>query len=385
MKVVQVLDAVRALPGGATLLRVAHEGVHVVGGTVRDLLRGETPRELDVVVEGEVEPLIEALGGSRQVLYDRFETATVTLRDGARIDVARSRRECYPQPGALPEVEPAPLVEDLARRDFSVNAIAVSLSDGRLTEVEGALDDLAARRLRVLHESSFIDDPTRILRLARYAVRLGFEPEPHTAELAAAATYDGVSLARIGAELRLALAEANPLAVLSRIEGLPLAIDEPLACAALALRPEDARLDLLLLACATLGRANDRWLDGLEFAAAHRDIVLAAWRAPELARAMEEAHRPSELAAVLWREPPEAVALAGALGPAEAARKWLGEFRHVKLEIGGDDLIAAGIEPGPELGAMLRGVLRRKLDGEIGGGREAELAAALSAQDARNR
>ena len=138
-----VLDALREQPGGEELLAVAAAGVdsgavHLVGGSVRDLLRGVAPRELDVVVEGQIEPLLDALGGE-QVVHDRFGTASTSL-DGARIDVTMSRRERYPQPGALPEVEPAPLAEDLLRRDFTVNAIAVTLPEGEMSA--------APRRLR---------------------------------------------------------------------------------------------------------------------------------------------------------------------------------------------------------------------------------------------
>ena len=127
------------------------------------------------------------------------------------IDVAIARAETYAEPGALPEVEPADLGRDLARRDFTVNAIALDLADGALAEFPGARDDLRAGRLRVLHDRSFLDDPTRLWRLARYAARLGFEIEPRTRELAEAAVSGGalgtVSGTRIGNELRLALAE----------------------------------------------------------------------------------------------------------------------------------------------------------------------------------
>ncbi|HEY2201670.1 MAG TPA: hypothetical protein VGH56_07260, partial [Solirubrobacteraceae bacterium] len=202
-----LLDQAREQPGGEALLAAAYEGVHLVGGAVRDLLRVEHPRELDVLVEGEIEPLLLALGGEA-VTHDRFGTASVSLED-ARIDVARARREHYPYPGGLPVVEPASVTEDLLRRDFTVNAIAVRIDAGRAGEVHaapGALEDLAAGRLRVLHDASFIDDPTRLLRLARYEARLRFVVEDHTAALAseaiAARALDTVSGARIGAELR---------------------------------------------------------------------------------------------------------------------------------------------------------------------------------------
>src|SRR5581483_2486520 len=146
------------------------------------------------------------------VAYDRFGTATLEI-DGHRYDFARARRERYPRPGALPEVEPASIAEDLRRRDFTVNATALALGGddaGTLLSVDNALEDLSDQQLRVLHDASFTDDPTRLLRMARYAARLSWAIEPHTLNLARAAiatgALDTVSGARLGAELRLLVA-----------------------------------------------------------------------------------------------------------------------------------------------------------------------------------
>src|SRR3954471_24282088 len=171
------MDPLRAAPGADIVLAAlaGEPGVHVVGGAVRDALRGEVPRELDLVVEGDAVSVArraaERIGG-RITVHDRFGTATVRKDDFA-FDLAGARKETYAHPGALPTVElGATLEEDLARRDFSVNAIAVSLSDGRLTTWPGAREDLENGILRVLHERSFVDEPTRMLRLVRYAARL---------------------------------------------------------------------------------------------------------------------------------------------------------------------------------------------------------------------
>ncbi len=164
-------------------------------------------------------------------------------------------------------MEPASLVEDLLRRDFTVNAIAVTLDGEHAGEVHaapGALEDLRAGRLRVLHEQSFVDDPTRLLRIARYSARLGFELEPGTAALASEAidtrALDTVSGARIGAELRLALGEANVLAALAALSELGalgalhprLRFEQPVARATLALLPGDGRAEVALLASLVL-------------------------------------------------------------------------------------------------------------------------------------
>ena len=349
-------------------LVVAGTRVAVVGGFVRDIWLGSMPRELDLVVEGDAAELARALGGE-VTAHDAFGTATATGA-GWRVDLAMARRERYPAPGALPEVEPASIEEDLARRDFTVNAIAVTLPDGELLAADGALEDLAARRLRVLHECSFVDDPTRVLRLARYAERLGFAIEPLTERLAHEASLQTVSGGRIGAELRLILAEPDPLAVLARVaDKLPVAVDRRLVDGALALAPADSDSAMLLLG-AVVTEAD--WLDGLELTARERDVALAC------AGAQVPADR---TASGLWRTwhavPVEAVAVAGARENPRAARWWIETLRHVRLEIGGDDLLAAGLSEGPQIGRRLERTLAAKLDGELADGRERELEYAL--------
>ncbi|MCW3018251.1 MAG: Polynucleotide adenylyltransferase region, partial [Solirubrobacterales bacterium] len=226
----EVLEALRALPGGPELLALGEErdDLALVGGAVRDLLLDRMPRELDVVLTRDAATFARTLAArvdsaaapASLTLHDRFGTAMLEW-DAARIDIAERRAESYPAPGALPQVRPGSSAEDLERRDFTVNAIAVALGGarrGELTSVAHAIEDLDAGRLRVLHERSFVDDPTRLLRLARYRARLGFELEPDTGALAARALQEGalmsVSRARVGAELRLALGEAGAPAAL---------------------------------------------------------------------------------------------------------------------------------------------------------------------------
>lgn len=370
-----VLDALARRSDGAAVLALAEAGTAIVGGFVRDTLLDVEPRELDVVVAGDAEAFARKLGGL-VATHAAFATARAS-RDGWSVDVAAARSERYPYPGALPLVEPASLSEDLARRDFSVNAIAVTLDTGELLASDGALADLAARRLRVLHEQSFIDDPTRVMRLARYRRRLGFAVEPHSAALAAAATLETLSGARIAAELRLALLEPDPLAPLADIRGkLPIVVDRPLLEAALALTPDDGDRRLVILA-AIVRDAPAAWLASLELTAHERHAVELAGRADRLAAAIASAGSPSALRDALRGTPPEVAALAGALGPTAAVRRWLEELRHVSLEIGGDDLLAAGVPAGPGLGARLERTLQRKLDGQLASGRAAELASAL--------
>jgi len=408
-----VVERVAEQPGGRELLAVAdvRPDVALVGGAVRDLLLERTPHELDVVVSGDVAGVVAELAaradGARATAHERFGTAVVQWGEGVRIDVAERRAESYAHPGALPDVRPGTVAEDLARRDFTVNAIAVPLGGperGLLQAAEGALTDLAARRLRVLHAQSFVDDPTRVLRLARYGARLAFGVDEETARLARAALASGaletVSGGRIAAELWLAIEEytlpsVGELGVFGAL-GLPPSFDEILMEEAAAMLPPDG--DASLLAMAVLfhpkppARADAReraalLADRFEFPAETRERVLAAaFDAPALAHTIEHAQRPSELHAALAGKPVEAVAVAGALGARRSpeirrrAQQWLSELRGVGLEIGGDDLLAAGVPQGPEIGRRLERALGRRLDGELGAGRDAELAAALEAE-----
>ena len=394
----QLLAAVRSLPAAPAVLDHLTDAVpvYLVGGAVRDLLLGGRPLDLDLVVEGDPAPVVAALGGDVRT-HDRFGTSTVSL-DGFAYDLARSRRETYAHPGALPDVSPAPLSEDLLRRDFTVNALAIALVGDLAGTVEAAprgLEDLKRRSLRVLHDASFIDDPTRALRLARYASRLEFEIEPHTRALLESALDAGaistVSGSRIGAELRLLAREPDPVSALRCVGELGIAHaihpalgldDEPLARRALALAPEDGRRDLLVLALAARHVPPPELaylLHTLAFEASDRQtIIAAATRSATLARELERAGQPSEIADAVADAGPELVALAGALGPERAAREWLRELRHVRLEIGGNDLIEAGVREGPAIGVGLHAALSAKLDGRACG-REAELREALQA------
>jgi len=391
-------EAIHALPAAQALRDALHGGedVWLVGGAVRDLLLGREPaRDLDLVVEGDARPVAErlaaALGGTA-TFHDRFLTARVRAPDHA-YDLATARRERYPRPGALPEVEPASLDADLRRRDFTVNGIA-STFEGETRAPEGARKDLEHGRLRVFHDASFTDDPTRLLRLVRYAARLNFAVDAETSVLArravAAGAVDTVTGSRIGAELRLLLDEpaagaalglADQLGVLGALRP-PLRFRPELAARARAL----LAVPTVLLATVALDADSDALraaLDDWRFPAGERDRVVTAVRdAPALAERLQSAPRASDIAAAVQRTSPEGVALAGALGADEPARRWLHDLRHVRLDLSGDDLIATGVPPGPDIGRGLRAALAAKLDGEATT-REGELRAALYALDVR--
>jgi tRNA nucleotidyltransferase (CCA-adding enzyme) len=426
----EVLHALASRPGGPQLLRLCEqrEDIQLVGGAVRDLLLARQPRELDVVVAADASALARELAdalGARVSAHPRFGTALVQWEQG-RIDIAQRRAESYAAPGALPDVRPGSIAEDLQRRDFTVNAIAVALAGadrGTIYSAEHAPEDLASGRLRVLHDQSFREDPTRLWRLARYQARLGFQPEPHTAELASAAVAAGalatVSRPRIGAELRLALSEADAPAALQAIDALALlaalhprlrfdaqlaqhALDVLAVADAAGTRPprEDLLMLATLLAPAVAGEERVgadgeleselyALLNDLEFPAGDRDLAIyEAMCVEDASQRLARARTPSQIYEAASHMSPEGVALAGAWGEqharqpgaGQAAREWLSELDGVTLLINGEDLLAAGVPQGPEIRRRLEAALLSKLDGELGeGGREAELSAALEA------
>ena len=401
---------IEALPGMDRVLS-ALGGLppsYLVGGAVRDLLRGARSVDFDIVLEGDAEAaaaeLAERLGGEAHA-HDRFGTATVRAGE-LSLDLATARRERYRRPGALPEVEPATIEQDLGRRDFTVNAMAAALAAGergRLHDPHGGRADLEAGVVRILHRHSFVDDPTRLLRAVRYEARLGFAMDRDTEALARAAAaarvLDTVSGKRVATELLGLLGEEPLRAALPRLAELGLdralypaiAVDPDLPPAAAEAAPAVGADPALAALAALLAGALEElrpWLEGLDLGAERRDRVLGAARAAgPIAAALNAAPLPpdSELRRLLAPVPPEALALARALGaPPEPIGRYIDEVSAVRLDIGGDDLVAAGIEPSPALGRALAETLRRKVDGEVSG-REEELrlALALAREDTR--
>lgn len=206
--------------------------VYVVGGVVRDLLLGHITLDLDLTVEGDgiaCARLVADRYGAGLAVFERFATARLTFPDGVKMDIATTRRESYAQPAVLPTVQPASIEEDLYRRDFTINAIAMQLNPGQfghLLDAYGGQRDLRARTIRVLHVGSFQDDPTRIFRAIRFEQRYGFRLERTTSRLLAQAASTNLiqqlSGPRLQNEIQLLFAEHNPVRAIARLAQLKL-------------------------------------------------------------------------------------------------------------------------------------------------------------------
>lgn len=399
-------EALKALPGASLLLSAVADrpGTYLVGGAVRDLMLGFAQFDYDVMVEGDAGELADLLAeriGGTVTRHERFLTATFTSDDESlSVDIAAARTETYAAPGDLPEVAPADLEHDLVRRDFSVNAMALAIWQDRLGELfefPDASADLMARLLRVTHDQSFIDDPTRLLRLLRYGARLGFTAEPHTEELARSAVEAGapstVSGGRIRDELLDLLAERSAVVAVESMYALGLDrtlhekfdADEYVVARANNEQIDGLRQELLLLALCS--RAMDAptlgdWLAHLKLSRREADVVeQCVSRGPELLASVAEAGSPSGIDALLRPLHAETLVYALALpggdrDAAEAVRGWLHERSDGKLEISGADLRDAGVGEGPAIGRALAETLAATLDGEIAG-RDEQLAFAL--------
>ncbi|HEY7600997.1 MAG TPA: hypothetical protein VIB60_00690 [Methylomirabilota bacterium] len=378
--------------------------VAAVGGLVRDLLlgRSEARTDLDLVVEGSAARVAHELARSlsgRAVEHAAFLTATVALPDGRRIDLTTARRESYRAPGALPAVEPASIADDLARRDFSLNALAIRLDQrdwGRVVDTTGGLHDLRARRIRVLHPCSFLEDPTRILRAARLGVRLGCRIDGTTRRLAVQAAqldaYRALSGDRLRAELDLILAERRPAAALREAGRLGARrlfgpatrpagsapsdgraarlLEAALAPAALEPLGPDAPLALALLALAGGDARANAWASRLALPPAVGEGIRQARRdAPGLLARLARAGEPAAAFRVVERAPELTLAWARSLAGAGRAGRHLDahlrRWRRQAPLATGDDLAALGLSPGPAMGALLRELRAAQAAGRV--------------------
>jgi tRNA nucleotidyltransferase (CCA-adding enzyme) len=363
--------------------------VYLVGGSVRDLVLGRSPKDPDIVVVGNgtlfARSLAEAIKGT-VASVSQFGTTIIDSPLGS-IDVATARSETYSEPGALPVVHPAEIDLDLRRRDFSVNAMAVALSPqkwGTLLDPYHGFGDAARRRLRILHDRSFQDDPTRILRAVRYSVRLGFSFEVATAEALERDLHfiDSLSSARVLAEIEKILQEPDRAAILRRAEELGIigAISPSLRVTETGLKameqigasktPVD---ELLYVACmsssltseeatAVIGRLqpDKDWQAVMHGASAFREVATLL-ETPDLL--------PSEVVELLERVPAPVLGFQRIAGPRTRRREhieaYLRRHRDVRAEITGDALAEQGVPRGPLMGKLLLELKVARLNGKV--------------------
>ena len=363
----------------------------LVGGPVRDAFLGRPIRDLDLASEtpaDELGPLLAAeLGGS---CGGSSAFGTVKIRAGGKaIDLATTRAERYAKPGALPSVTWAGLEADLARRDFSINAMAASLRPDRFAELldtRGGEADVRGGVIRALHAQSFVDDPTRCFRAARYAARLGFKVEPATRRWLRNGLphLQDVSGARIRREIERILAERNsPKALAAAISLGALPAVEPASGAPAVRQTLDRAWRLGLgrlaaLAAFAYALPDDRaeaFCERISATKPQREVVQWAVRLREAEPRLHRALRPSETDAVVGRAPDDAIEGACAAATSPAARRnlinYFFESEHDVL-LDGDDLMALGAPPGPAVGEIAEALRLAVLDGGVESVAEAE-------------
>ena len=355
---------------------------YLVGGPVRDRLLDLPLKDLDVSVVGDAPVLAARLAdvvGGRLTVHQRFGTATVAAQD-VTVDLVTARRETYHRPGSLPDVQPGGITDDLARRDFTINAMAIPLSGnlGQLVDPHGGQDDLRAGVIRVLHHRSFSDDPTRIVRAARYAGRLGFRiaddtlPGLNEALPGAMSTISGD---RVRHELERIFQEDRALPVLRLAGelGILTAIHPSLSVSHLpeVVPPDHPQAPLVWLAalawvlrrceasafCAGINASSD-WARVIDDTVALRGRVYPLGQ-PELS--------PSAVCALLDGLAPDSLSAAGWLAPptvAERIGRYRSEWWSIAPLLRGTDLLELGVPAGPAVGEALRALRKARLDGE---------------------
>ncbi len=388
-----------ALAQAATAVQAAASAhalpLFMVGGFVRDILLNTPPDDFDMVVEGDAPTLARALThahGGQVVVHSTFRTATWHTPGGASLDLASARTEHYPQPASLPVVHtPARIEDDLYRRDFSFNALALPLNGpqaGHLLDPLSGHADLLARRVRILHPHSFVDDPTRIFRAVRYANRLHcqLETDTHTRLAAAVPVIPLLSGDRVRHEFEVIFQEAQPAPVLHQLAstGALAAVHPALHWSSAASEQAAAVMAVpaavqplawwgLLLHKASPAQAEHA-LARLNVARATRVAVLAALALHDCPP------QPSAAVRRLQAVPPEAVTVAGVLHPQHAAtfERYLTVWQPLPPLLTGDDLRAWGFRPSPAFKEVLWHVRAAQLEGRLTTRAEAEaLARAL--------
>lgn len=380
------------------LSQARKQRICLVGGAVRDLFMGRTNLDLDLVVDGDALELagelakLGKLSGiadegvqGRVTLHRRFGTAKFRW-DDLTIDLAMARSETYDRPGALPTVQPGAVEDDLRRRDFSINAMAVFLSPesfGQLLDPHGGRKDLERGLVRILHDRSFMDDATRMLRAVRYEQRLGFKLEQGTERLLREniAMLDTISGSRIRRELELILSEAYPERMLQRARGLGImsqlapyiAVDdwmvERFGSARKRTLP-DPLVYMLLMLYRLEEEDIERFIERLDVAGQWAGAMRQIPRLKDALPCLDDGNlAPSAVYRLIQPYFIESI-VAGMLSCESAVcrsnmERYLNELRYVNTALDGADLQRLSVPSGPRMGRMLETLRDAKLDGQV--------------------
>jgi tRNA nucleotidyltransferase (CCA-adding enzyme) len=354
---------------------------YLVGGPVRDILLGRQSIDIDLTLEHDASTLARALAKrleGRVRSFPQFLTYKVTAAEFPEIDITTARKERYRKPGALPAVAAGRLKDDLIRRDFSINAIALDLLDGKQHDPTNGMADIDAQLVRVLHDRSFIDDPTRIFRATRLAARLGFTIEPHTEELMREAiesdALSTVSKERIWRELFLVMDEEEAPEVLTDLShrGALLTLFGRRGNGDLKARLESIReqlypdLDRYVLYTGLLlrGDASPMDFEGSGFTQKRaRAVVEVANELPRVLESLAGAGEDRERFRILRSVSPEMLALLAAERPEERTNlQRFVEYENFRLPLRGNDLEVPG---GPHIAKALEQTREAVFAGEI--------------------
>ena len=361
------------------------EPIYLVGGLVRDMLLGDEldssqQVDMDVAVDAEINAYIAAIESAADgpvTRHDRFETASAVLQDGVSLDLARTRAERYPEPGSLPLVAPAPIEVDLRRRDFTINAAAIALSGpraGTMLDPYDTVVDLQARRIRTLHRDSFRDDPTRLIRAARYAARIDGVIERRTLQDARRDRHllSSLSAGRFGDAWRLLLRDVSATEALKLAARLKIPQSRDARWTVRVRQASDVRSPEHFWATAGL-RSSDReiaaWLP--QTVALYRTESAALSGAVQLRgmrRRLGAIRRPSKIADAVAHFPVEVLEAAAAEWPGtsgDAVRTFLCRRGSIRAPISAERLLELGVPQGPEVGAHLRRLAAMVWDGEL--------------------
>jgi tRNA nucleotidyltransferase/poly(A) polymerase len=359
----------------------------LVGGPVRDLLLGRSVIDIDVTLEDGASTLARALAkaiNGRVRSFPQFLTYKVTADSFPEIDIATARKERYRSPGALPTVTAGKLKDDLLRRDFSINALALDLTTQTLHDPAAGARDLHDRIIRALHDASFADDPTRIFRGIRLAARLGFTFDPHTDALMRTAIVAGalghISRERIWREVFLAFDEAEAPRIVEALRdlgALEILFGERARDASLRERLDQVRgqadgdphldREVMFTAALLYGNASPLDLEGSGFSQKRtRNVVQIANELGRFREGLAEARDDRQRFSLLKTASPEALSVLAATAPGEEANiARFSEYERFQLTIRGNDL---EVPPGPHVAQALERTREAVFTGEIEAG-----------------